>query len=68
MPPCRGVGLLQVLHQDLTDKWDMRALHPTIELDGGGQIKRIYFNERTRDSWRQWAAHGASSMVQAQGL
>ena len=52
-----------VLHQDLTDKWDMRATHPTIELGGprgqhGRPIKRVYFNERTRDSWRQWTASG----------
>jgi gamma-butyrobetaine dioxygenase len=42
---------------DLTDKWDMRATHPTIELNGKtGQVERIHFNERTRDSWRQAAA------------
>ena len=45
---------------DVTDKWDLQASHPTIEVDHStGEIKRIYFNERTRDSWRAWnAAHG----------
>jgi len=37
---------------DLTDKWDMWAYHPTIELNHNGEIERVYFNERTRDSWR----------------
>ena len=51
---------VQVRHMDVTDKWDLQASHPTIEVDHGtGEIKRIYFNERTRDSWRAWnAAHG----------
>lgn len=39
---------------DLTDKWDMRATHPTLELDADGVMSRVHFNERTRDSWRQW--------------
>lgn len=44
-----------VRHMDITDKWDLQASHPTIELDHStGKIQRIYFNERTRDSWRAW--------------
>jgi len=44
-----------VLFVDITDKWLLEATHPTIELaDDGVTIKRIHFNERTRDSWRQW--------------
>ena len=40
---------------DLTDKWDMRATHPTFELNEDGRtLERVHFNERTRDSWRQW--------------
>ncbi len=46
---------VQVRHMDITDKWDLQASHPTIEVDHGtGEIQRIYFNERTRDSWRAW--------------
>ena len=44
-----------VLHMDITDKWDLQACHPTIILDKNtGELERIVFNERTRDSWRQW--------------
>lgn len=45
----------QILHMDITDKWVLEAKHPTVQLDSEGQIERVYFNERTRDSWRQWA-------------
>lgn len=46
---------VKVRHMDITDKWDLQASHPTIELDSSsGEIKRVYFNERTRDSWRAW--------------
>jgi len=49
---------------DLTDKWDLRATYPTIELDPETKmVKRVYFNERTRDSWRQWAAHDTPGAV-----
>lgn len=44
-----------VAHLDISDKWDLRAKHPTLEYDGDGNLKRVYFNERTRDSWRQYA-------------
>jgi len=44
-----------VHHMDITDAWDLRANHPTLELDPAtGAMRRVYFNERTRDSWRQW--------------
>ena len=38
----------------------LQASHPTIETTGNGDtISRIYFNERTRDSWRSWGAGDA---------
>jgi alpha-ketoglutarate-dependent taurine dioxygenase len=46
---------VNVRHMDITDKWDLQASHPTIEINHStGKIQRIYFNERTRDSWRAW--------------
>jgi len=42
-----------VRHMDVTDKWDLQATHPTICLSDSGELERIVFNERTRDSWRQ---------------
>ena len=46
---------VNVRHMDITDKWDLQAVHPTIEIDHAtGTLQRIYFNERTRDSWRAW--------------
>jgi alpha-ketoglutarate-dependent taurine dioxygenase len=49
---------VNVRHMDITDKWDIQASHPTIEIDRStGDIQRIYFNERTRDSWRAWNDH-----------
>jgi len=45
-----------VLFIDVTDKWLLEAEHPTIELAvDGASLARVHFNERTRDSWRQWA-------------
>jgi hypothetical protein len=48
---------VKVRHMDVTDKWDIQASHPTIATDGAGNLERIYFNERTRDSWRAWGEH-----------
>ena len=56
---------ISVQHMDVTDKWDLQASHATIEVEstgGGGSagaLKRIYFNERTRDSWRAWQKYGS---------
>lgn len=45
-----------VLHMDITDKWVLEAKHPTFELGPDGKsVSRVHFNERTRDSWRQFA-------------
>jgi len=51
----------QVRFFDLTDLWHLSAKHPTILVDetndsSGGMpaLRRICFNERTRDSWRDW--------------
>ena len=53
---------------DVTDKWALQASHPTIEIDHGtGEIKRIYFNERTRDSWRAWSAGADGNGTASQG-
>lgn len=53
---------VKVRHMDVTDKWDIQASHPTLAVDGSGQVERVYFNERTRDSWRAWGvAAGAGS-------
>ena len=49
-------------------------MHPTIELAPGGDgdplerpVKRVYFNERTRDSWRQLAMGGKDSRAATTG-
>ena len=58
---------VQVRHMDITDKWDLQASHPTIEVDHGtGEIQRIYFNERTRDSWRAWNDAQPQPLLQPQ--
>lgn len=41
-----------VQHVDFSDKWELTAQHPTLEYDSNGRLQRVYFNERTRDSWR----------------
>jgi hypothetical protein len=44
-----------VSHMDITDKWDLRATHPTLGVcPQTAALKSVVFNERTRDSWRQW--------------
>ncbi|KAJ8610676.1 hypothetical protein CTAYLR_005652 [Chrysophaeum taylorii] len=43
-----------VMHLEISDKWDLRATHPTLEYRDG-KLEHVYFNERTRDSWRQYS-------------
>lgn len=50
-----------LLFQDVTSEWFLSAEHPTFELNGDNaspmtpeRLHRLNFNERTRDSWRQW--------------
>lgn len=43
-----------VQFQDSTPTWELHAEHPTIELSKGGEVSRVHFNERARDSWHQW--------------
>jgi hypothetical protein len=55
-----------VAHQDITDKWDLRATFPTLSLDArDGKLDKVVFNERTRDSWRQWAPDVAPARASA---
>ena len=51
-----------VAHQDITDKWDLQATFPTFTLGRDGRLERVVFNERTRDSWRQWRQDGHSAV------
>lgn len=54
---------VQVRFQDLTDSWHLSARHPTFSLqDEAGdssneepKLRRVCFNERARDSWRDWS-------------
>ncbi|CAJ1450289.1 unnamed protein product [Effrenium voratum] len=50
----------QLRFQDITNDWFLSADHPTLllspdsERDPIQRLQRVHFNERSRDSWRQW--------------
>lgn len=45
-----------VRFQDWTPAWELHAEQRTIDLGPDGEVSRVHFNERTRDSWHQWRA------------